>query len=133
MPAPNTSDTFWTSTRPDGTCLVTTGGVAIKGGYRRIGWGGRKVLAHRIAWELAYGPVPDGMCVLHHCDVPRCVRPDHLWIGTQLDNMADMKAKGRGRSGESAKTHCPQGHPYDEANTYHYRGMRYCRTCWRRS
>jgi HNH endonuclease len=51
--------------------------------------------AHRMAWERAYGPIPAGMNVCHSCDVPLCIEPTHLWIGTDLDNMRDAKAKGR--------------------------------------
>jgi len=51
--------------------------------------------AHRVAFELSVGPIPDGMWVLHHCDCPRCVNPAHLFIGTAADNTADMMNKGR--------------------------------------
>lgn len=51
--------------------------------------------AHRVSWELHRGPIPAGMDVLHHCDVRRCVNPDHLFLGTNVDNQADMDAKGR--------------------------------------
>ena len=51
--------------------------------------------AHRVIWELVNGPIPAGMVICHHCDNPPCVRPDHLFIGTQADNMRDMQAKGR--------------------------------------
>jgi len=54
---------------------------------------------HRIAWMIAHGSIPRGMCVLHRCDVPDCVNPDHLFLGTQLDNIADMNAKGRHAKG----------------------------------
>ena len=56
----------------------------------------RHVKAHRVAWELTHGPIPDGVKVLHKCDTPHCVRPGHLFLGTQADNVADMMAKGRG-------------------------------------
>lgn len=84
--------------RPElGPCWIWTAGVGISNGYGRINRGGDigPEYTHRISWELNVGPIPDGMHVLHKCDVRRCVRPDHLFLGTNDDNVADMNAKGR--------------------------------------
>lgn len=63
--------------------------------YSRIRIGRKIVGAHRFSWELHNGPIPDGMDVLHDCDNPPCVRPDHLHLGTHADNMAEAGARGR--------------------------------------
>lgn len=78
-----------------GTCWLFTGRLN-NDGYGDVRVGPRKVKAHRLAWALANGrAVPEGMSVLHECDNPPCVRPDHLFIGTQADNMLDCARKGR--------------------------------------
>lgn len=58
--------------------------------------------AHRVAYRMFHGEIPDGMCVLHRCDTPACVRPDHLFLGTRDDNMRDRQQKERQARGETA-------------------------------
>lgn len=98
-------------------------------GYGQFRADGKTALAHRIAYELYRGPIPEGMCACHTCDNPSCVNPEHLSLGTPKDNTHDMLRKGRYRNGNTDKTHCPQGHEYTPENTYIYTGKRYCRAC----
>ncbi len=75
-------------------CWIWMGSSLQKDGYGMWKWG-KHWMAHRVAYIAAYGPIPDDLYVCHTCDVPACVNPDHLWLGTNDDNMADMVSKGR--------------------------------------
>lgn len=79
-------------------CLEWTA-CALKKGYGQFGIGIKVYLAHRVAWEIENGDIPSGMFVCHRCDNPKCVKVEHLFIGTRADNMADMVKKGRGGVG----------------------------------
>ena len=88
---------------PNSGCWLWIGGPKDKKGCSRYGafWlDGRIYGAHQIAWVLFRGEIPDRMCVLHRCDVTFCVNPDHLFIGSQADNVADCKRKRRHTYGE---------------------------------
>lgn len=68
---------------------------SVRGRYGMFRMSTKTTLAHRTAWELFKGPIPEGKCVLHRCDNRRCVNPKHLFLGTQKDNIHDMMRKGR--------------------------------------
>lgn len=90
----------------------------------------RSVRAHRVSYELYVGPIPEDLHVLHRCDVRACVNPEHLFLGTRVDNMQDMIQKGRHYSPGRGKTHCPCGLPYSGDNLYVTpTGDRQCRGC----
>lgn len=89
---------FWSSfiPEPNSGCWLWDGSVTDKG-YGVVNRGRQKgeERAHRWSWRIHYGPVPDGLHVLHKCDMPCCVNPQHLFLGTHNDNMCDMRRKGR--------------------------------------
>lgn len=132
MPEPNTGCVFWLGTEDSH-------------GYGQMWNGVKLVKAHRVAWERANGRIPKGtghhgFVVMHRCDMRLCVNPDHLMLGTQADNLSDMRRKGRGRCIPAercaAKTHCPRGHEYSAENVRVYqtrdgRRLRNCRECAR--
>jgi hypothetical protein len=82
---------------PQGDCIVWTGSRKGGNGYGQMCISYKNHMVHRLAWEVAHGPIPPGLCVLHRCDNPPCIRPDHLFLGTHQENMADMVVKQRGR------------------------------------
>src|SRR5438132_871214 len=93
-------EAFWKRVQKTEGCWLWT--ASVKGPecpYGTFSAGGTRAV-HRISYELAFGAIPAGMFVLHDCDTPLCVRPDHLFLGTQQDNMRDMIRKGRQQHGE---------------------------------
>lgn len=101
-----------------------------KGGYGQFHYNGKPIQAHRFAYMMFVNDIPEGMEVCHTCDNPPCVNPSHLILGTTGDNARDRDNKRRGIN--SSKTHCPEGHEYNEENTYVApNGWRKCRTCIR--
>ena len=124
-PRPKTiAECFWPKVkladapRPgmDTPCLEWQG-YSDRDGYGTFESGYKTVRAHRVAWELAHGPIPDGLHVLHKCDNPPCVQDEHLFLGTEADNAADRDAKGRQASGDrnGARLH-PERMPRGEAH-----------------
>lgn len=124
-PEPNTGCWLWTA-------ALNNKGYGKIGAYRskgRYDW----MLAHRASWFLFKGQLSDEMCVLHKCDTPACVNPDHLFLGTKGDNIRDAVHKGRDKPHNRAKTHCKRGHAFTVENTYNYvfagKAHRACKTC----
>jgi hypothetical protein len=116
----------------EGGCRLWMGAIHTKSGYGGISSNGEGQYAHRVAWELARGPIPKGLCVLHRCDVPRCVAVAHLFLGSQAENMRDKSAKGRHSNGREKRSHCPKGHPLSGENLLASKdGHRRCKACHR--
>lgn len=95
-----------TSPEPNTGCWIWDGASWGNGAHYGVCWDGHKhVPAHRFAWTCARGAIPAGLSVLHRCDNPACVNPDHLFVGTQKDNVADMLRKGRGNRPKGERHH----------------------------
>lgn len=113
---------------PESGCWIWLGGLQ-PSGYGIF----RRTRAHRLAWELYKGEIPDGKSVCHRCDIPSCVNPEHLFIGTQQENMVDAFKKGRLKvpsNGYALRTHCKNGHELSHDNVYLELGrFRKCRIC----
>ncbi len=126
-------DRFWAKVDKTETCWLWTGSLNQQGyGQVAVRVAGRQTSAraHRFAHELLVGPIPDGLELDHLCRVRNCVNPAHLEPVTHAENLRRSPTAFR-RLGDRqrAKTHCPQGHPYDEANTARYGCRRYCIAC----
>lgn len=89
---------------------------------------GKTRLAHRVAWFLWHGTWPTDF-VCHPCDNPLCVRPDHLFEGTNQDNQLDARDKGRLHPWNRDLTHCVHGHCYETDGVYWWKNRRYCKPC----
>jgi hypothetical protein len=121
-------DRFWTKVRKDADgCwrwIAANNGV----GYGHMYYEGAMRYSHRLAYEALIGPIPEGHDLDHLCRTRCCVNPAHLEAVTRRENLL----RGEGLTARNAAaTSCPQGHPYDEDNTYVYDGRRQCRTCRR--
>jgi hypothetical protein len=95
----------WSMPEPNTGCYIWFGGSYSNYGHgmigvKRAGAKTRMMMSHRLAWELHKGPIPDGLNVLHHCDMKGCVNPEHLFLGTHQDNMDDKVRKGRQAKGD---------------------------------
>lgn len=121
---------FWAKVDKDapGGCWLWTAGQS-PDGYGKFSLHSRSTPAHRLAYELLRGPIPDGLYLDHLCRVRRCVNPAHLEPVTHRENIlrGDTLPAANAR-----KTHCPAGHPYDTENTIREAdGRRRCRVCVR--
>lgn len=112
----------------DTACVEWTG--AKTRGYGQLTIGNKHFMAHRLAFETAYGPIPPKLYVCHTCDNPLCIKVTHLFLGTQSDNMRDMRTKNRQYH---PPTICKLGHAVDGITIRTHSIIRYCKTCNRAS
>lgn len=128
---------FWSKVAwslDEAVCWLWLASTNRANGYGKFGVDGRNLLAHRLAYELEVGPVPEGLQLDHVCRVRLCVNPFHLEPVTPAENSRRAVLGGEFGRHQRSRTQCPHGHPYDEVNTYWDRfGHRACRACRRES
>ena len=91
----NNFNVFWNSlVKKDSGCWEWS--KSTRSGYGQVRWNGKLIFAHRLSYFIVNGEIPKGLFVCHKCDNPSCCNPDHLFLGTHIDNMMDMRTKGRG-------------------------------------
>jgi len=125
-------DRFWIKVKenPETGCWVWTA-RRDSDGYGHFKFVGCSLRAHRLAYRMLVGSIPSWLEIDHLCRNPACVNPAHMELVAHQENCRRGLVGQAGAIRQRAKTHCPRGHPYDEANTYRSRGGRYCRTCKR--
>lgn len=118
--------------KPTSTGCIEWTGRKDKHGYGLYKVKGKRHLAHRVSYQQSFGEIASGLLVCHTCDVRNCINPDHLFLGTNLDNVNDMLKKGRHYN--QKKTHCLRGHEFSGDNLYvqvlkNGRTHRRCKAC----
>jgi hypothetical protein len=121
-------DRFWRKVHKTDGCWLW---IAFKNnqGYGVIRENRINILAHRMSLKLSGVDLPDDKNALHKCDVPACVNPEHLYVGTQKENARDVVIRGRHRNQNTGKTHCVHGHEFTKENTFIEKKGRRCREC----
>lgn len=129
-------DAFWRRVDKSGSCWMWKGatrGMPLQGLYGDFQFRKTRIAAHRFSYTISKGRIPIGLYACHKCDNTLCVKPDHLFLGTNQDNQLDASRKGRSRNQHTGKPVCKRGHPLCGANVYtgypKGRATRYCRAC----
>lgn len=128
-----TKERFFNKINKTGTCWVWLASKKSDGYgnfYSNLKGVNKNISAPRFSWIFHFGSIQKDICVLHKCDNPSCVNPEHLFLGTHTDNMRDKMKKGRHKSTKSSSKYCKRGHEFTIKNTYLTKDDgRHCKKC----